>query len=418
METVYQSIKGILNARLGASGAAQANANQPKLSLIDRGRKAMGIPVGGTSPTGAPVSTSGVSTSGQNARDDILARKSSVAKPQPAAMNSFVAKPLAAATPPVAKPQAAAPKVSVGANSNIDSSTREKAAASVANLPKGDQRTDAEKKASADLGSENPEGGPEKRTDAEVKASADLADSPPLANSPEKEKPKANTSTMINTSYDMTINKKFNVSDALYQSVVEVLKKDKKEGSIPSNDKEEDLAAFHGDPKRITHGDVLKARGVTREEIESVEEMSSKMKMKMGLYNKKKTNEESVEEGMGSAAKSMAKKILSKLGGGSDQDQLKNLQGKMGVPQTGKKPVEENKDTPGNSYDHQCAVHVKSESFGEGRTITTQHADPDQDGNIAWYDVMFEHGIEKQVPTTTLEILVSEMHGHSKKKKM
>ena len=216
---------------------------------------------------------------------------------------------------------------------------------------------------------------------------------------------------------ERNVNKKFSVSDALYQSVMEVMKGGK-EGSAPRNDKEEDLAKFHGDPKRITHGDVLKARGVTKEEAENVDEMSSKMKMKMGLYNKKKTNEESVEEGMGSAAKSMAKKVLSKLGGGSDEDQLKNLQGKMGVPQTGKKPVKENKDTPGNSYEHQCAVHVKSESFGEGRTITTQHADPDQDGNIAWYDVMFEHGIEKQVPTTTLEILVSEMHGHSKKKKM
>jgi len=81
--------------------------------------------------------------------------------------------------------------------------------------------------------------------------------------------------------------------------------------------------------------------------------------------------------------------------------------------------VKENKDTPGNSYEHQCAVHVKSESYGEGRTITTQHADPDASGNIAWYDVMFEHGIERYVPTDTLEILVSESHMmHKKKKKM
>jgi len=79
--------------------------------------------------------------------------------------------------------------------------------------------------------------------------------------------------------------------------------------------------------------------------------------------------------------------------------------------------IKENKDTPGNSYTHQCAIHVKSESFGQGRTITTQHADPDQDGNIAWYDVMFEHGIEKGVPTSELEILVSESHMHSKRKK-
>lgn len=216
-----------------------------------------------------------------------------------------------------------------------------------------------------------------------------------------------------------SVNKKFNVSDALYTSVMEVMKNGKKEGSVPRTPEEEKLAAFHGDPKRITHGDVLKARGVTKEEAEPVEEMSSKMKMKLGLYGKKKkTNEESVEEGMMSSAKSVAKKVLSKLGGGSDEDQRKDLQRKMGVPQTGKKPMKEGKDTPGNSYEHQCAIHVKSESYGEGRTITTQHADPDADGNIAWYDVMFEHGIEKQVPTSTLEILVSEMHGHSKKKKM
>lgn len=219
---------------------------------------------------------------------------------------------------------------------------------------------------------------------------------------------------------ESNINKKFNVSDALYTSVMEVMKKDKKEGSVPRTPEEEKLAAFHGDPKRITHGDILKARGVTKEEVEQVDEMSSKMKMKLGLYGKKKkTNEESVEEGI-------MDKVLPILTGGSDKDLLKKLQKDMGVPQTGQKPaapvpakpVKENKDTPGNGYAHQCAVHVKSESFGEGRTITTQHADPDVNGNIEWYDVMFEHGIERYVPTSSLEILVSEMHGHSKKKKM
>ena len=169
----------------------------------------------------------------------------------------------------------------------------------------------------------------------------------------------------------MSVNKKFGVSDSLYQSVMEVMKA-KKQSSEPRNDKEEDLAKQYGDPKRITHGDILVARGVVKPnkvEEENVQEMSSKMKMKLGLYNKKK-------------------------------------------------PVmKENKDTPGNSYEHQCAIHVKSESFGEGRTVTTQHADPDHDGYIAWYDVMFEHGIEKYVPTAELEILVSESHMHSKRKK-
>ncbi len=78
----------------------------------------------------------------------------------------------------------------------------------------------------------------------------------------------------------------------------------------------------------------------------------------------------------------------------------------------GKLEEKKNKDTPGQ---HQCAVHVKNEQWGAGRTIHSQHAEPDAEGNIAWYDVMFEHGIEKQVPTSNLEILVSEGHGNHKK---
>jgi hypothetical protein len=78
--------------------------------------------------------------------------------------------------------------------------------------------------------------------------------------------------------------------------------------------------------------------------------------------------------------------------------------------------VKENKDTPGNSYEHQCAIHVKSESFGEGRTLTSQHAEPDAQGNIAWYDVMFAEGIHR-VETKDIEVLVSEAHMMHKKKK-
>lgn len=78
------------------------------------------------------------------------------------------------------------------------------------------------------------------------------------------------------------------------------------------------------------------------------------------------------------------------------------------------KKTNEEKDTPGQ--EHMCAVHVKHSKLGEGRTVTTQHADPDADGNIEWYDVMFEHGIEKQVPTSDLEILFAESHMHGKRK--
>ena len=79
---------------------------------------------------------------------------------------------------------------------------------------------------------------------------------------------------------------------------------------------------------------------------------------------------------------------------------------------------QESTDTPGNSYKHQCAIHVKHEQFGEGKTIFSQHAEPDQDGNIAWYDVMFEHGIEKKVSINEIQVLQSESHMMHKKKKM
>ena len=56
------------------------------------------------------------------------------------------------------------------------------------------------------------------------------------------------------------------------------------------------------------------------------------------LRGEKKTvkEEETVEEGL----KDMAKKAFKLVTGGSDEDQRKNLQKKMGVPQTGKKPTQ------------------------------------------------------------------------------
>lgn len=81
-----------------------------------------------------------------------------------------------------------------------------------------------------------------------------------------------------------------------------------------------------------------------------------------------------------------------------------------------RKLAKEETDTPGNS-EHQCAIHVKHAKLGEGRTLFSQHAEPDDSGYIAWYDVMFAEGIEKMVPTSDLEILVSESHMSHKKKK-
>lgn len=67
---------------------------------------------------------------------------------------------------------------------------------------------------------------------------------------------------------------------------------------------------------------------------------------------------------------------------------------------------------------HDCAKHVVHEQWGVGETVPTMHAEPDAEGNIAWYDVMFEHGIEHRVATSDLEITLSETHVHKKSKRM
>ena len=65
---------------------------------------------------------------------------------------------------------------------------------------------------------------------------------------------------------------------------------------------------------------------------------------------------------------------------------------------------------------HNCAKHVQHESWGEGKCIAEEHADPDRYGNIAWYDIEFPHGVEKRVPVSELNILQAESHMHSSKK--
>ena len=77
---------------------------------------------------------------------------------------------------------------------------------------------------------------------------------------------------------------------------------------------------------------------------------------------------------------------------------------------------EETKVASGLENPHNCATHVYSESYGAGQTVPTMHAVPDTAGNIAWYDVMFEHGIEKGVPIEEMKVVKSESHMHSKKK--
>lgn len=76
--------------------------------------------------------------------------------------------------------------------------------------------------------------------------------------------------------------------------------------------------------------------------------------------------------------------------------------------------TEATSENPAN-YQHLCAKQVTHESWGAGNCIPTMHAEATEDGHVEWYDVMFEHGIEKQVPISELKVVRAESHMHSKK---
>ena len=69
---------------------------------------------------------------------------------------------------------------------------------------------------------------------------------------------------------------------------------------------------------------------------------------------------------------------------------------------------------------HDCATHVEHADWGKGQPVSEQHTIVETSpgvGYVTHYDVMFEHGIEKNVAVEDLDILSEMSHGHSKKKK-
>ena len=63
---------------------------------------------------------------------------------------------------------------------------------------------------------------------------------------------------------------------------------------------------------------------------------------------------------------------------------------------------------------HFCATHVEHALLGKGTCISEQHAEPDENGDIAWYSVEFPSGIQR-VNTSNLKIVEGKSHSHGKK---
>lgn len=58
---------------------------------------------------------------------------------------------------------------------------------------------------------------------------------------------------------------------------------------------------------------------------------------------------------------------------------------------------------------HMCATHVEHAQWGHGTPIHGEHAAPDANGYISWYNVMFEHGVER-INTADVRVLAEASH--------
>ena len=71
-----------------------------------------------------------------------------------------------------------------------------------------------------------------------------------------------------------------------------------------------------------------------------------------------------------------------------------------------------------HTKDHDCATVVEHPVWGKGKPLHSSHAIPDDDGYVAWYDVTFKHGIERNVMAEDMTIIEKEHHEEKDPEKM
>jgi len=162
------------------------------------------------------------------------------------------------------------------------------------------------------------------------------------------------------------------------------------------------------------------------------EGMSSKEKMKKGLYNSMDPvgKEDGDVDNDGDMDKS--DKYLSKR-----RKAIKKAMAKEGfeLPDYVVEAIEDvlaedpdfvveaedlNTDNAAKVVNHDCAKHVVHKEHGEGQCVPGMHSleeNEDGTGFVTHYDVMFGDTIVEDVPVEELEIVSEMHHGHPKKKK-
>jgi len=92
----------------------------------------------------------------------------------------------------------------------------------------------------------------------------------------------------------------------------------------------------------------VRVDGETDMNTKTVDGLRGRMKVPATYHNKSKSykvaltvgEETEIDEDIKGTLKKIGNKVLDKLGHGSDEDMIKDLQKKMGMPQTGKKPTQ------------------------------------------------------------------------------
>jgi hypothetical protein len=162
--------------------------------------------------------------------------------------------------------------------------------------------------------------------------------------------------------------------------------------------------------------------------------MSSKEKMKKGLYNSMDPVGDEDEDIDNDGDSDKSDKYLSKK-----RKAIKKAMAKEGVelPDYVYEAIEdalaeddefviESEDLDAGSASkaltHDCAKHVVHKEHGEGQCVPGMHTlEEDEDnpgtGYVTHYDVMFGDSIMEDVPVEELEIVSEMSHGHPKKKK-
>ena len=162
--------------------------------------------------------------------------------------------------------------------------------------------------------------------------------------------------------------------------------------------------------------------------------MSSKEKMKKGLYNSMDPVGDEDEDVDNDGDSDKSDKYLMKK-----RKAIKKAMAKEGVelPDYVYEAIEEalaedenfviesedlDAGSASKALTHDCAKHVVHKEHGEGQCVPGMHTlEEDEDnpgtGYVTHYDVMFGDNIMEDVPVEELEIVSEMSHGHPKKKK-